>query len=267
MRLVVLLAALTATASAANAADRYGPGGSAPPQAGPTAAAQVAPAAGQHRLSWAGKTEPTAPASVQQQADARPAPMRLPPPQGAWRRPGAGTPPASPAAMAPAALSTSQPQAYAASSTAAAPPTSLYGSPAAPTQSQYAPRTQAVAATPQPGRSAPYAGGPRYYSVHRDYGMAPDPIPAALPQPFFNGQQADLAEPPPPVDPRTPAQQRAAAAAAGNGVASARPGSQGGDWGASDDPGLAAGDASQNLTGQTPTETGLQNTNLGSGHP
>ena len=66
---------------------------------------------------------------------------------------------------------------------------------------------------------------PRQYSVHRQYGGAPDPI--RMPADFF-GSPADLAAPPPPVprrvqsEGRTPAQVRAAearadAAAAGDG--------------------------------------------------
>jgi hypothetical protein len=260
MRLVVLLAALTATATAAAAADRYGAGGAAAQAAQAPAAprATSAPAPTPHLLSWSGKTQPTAPAAAPQQvADARPAPMVLPPPQAAWRRPSPAAPPVS---TAPAyTAQTAAPQ-------TAAPPTSLYAAPTAPMQSQYQPRAQMAAAVPAPA-SSPYKGGPRFYSLHREYGVAPDPIALPQQQAAFNGAQTDLAEPPPPADPRTPAQHRAAAAQAGNGVASARPGSQGGDWGASDDPGLASGDASQGLTGQTPTDTGLQTTTLGSGHP
>ena len=264
MRLVVLIAVLAATASAAEAADRYGASNTPPqPQSqvpGAPARQGSAPPA-PHMLSWSGKTQPSEPAPPPvRQADARPQPMALPPPRGAWTRPGPGTPPGSPG---PAAAY--QPQRYAGPTNTpapqAAPPTGLYGSGQTPTESQYQPRAQ-VPAPQQPAQNTAYNGGARFYSVHREYGVSPDPIPAPLAQPFFNGQQADLAEPPPPVDPRTPAQQRAASSAAGNGVATARPGSQGGDWGASDDPGLAAGDASQGLSGQTTTDTGL-----GSGHP
>ena len=42
---------------------------------------------------------------------------------------------------------------------------------------------------------------PRYYSVHREFGLTPDPIP--LPAQFFaDAASADLAAPPPPLPPR-----------------------------------------------------------------
>jgi hypothetical protein len=59
-------------------------------------------------------------------------------------------------------------------------------------------RTNAAAETgpspppPPARRAAARAGGPRFYSVHRDYGLEPDPIPLA-PQVF--GPTADLSAP------------------------------------------------------------------------
>jgi len=76
-------------------------------------------------------------------------------------------------------------------------PTSLYSAypPANPRQAPATPRSvstaPAQAAVNQP---------PRFYSVHREFGLKPDPIP--LPQQFFAaGGAADLAAPPPPLDP------------------------------------------------------------------
>lgn len=260
MRLVFLLSAMTALAGAAQAADRYG--ATSPPSAQPlpapatAAKAPASPTAGGPRiLTWSGKTQPTAPAEVvEAQADGPPAPLPAPPPQGAWRRPGPGAQTGAPQPLA------APPPRYAAQpAPQAAPPASLYG-----------------AAQPQPpqqqaqAQAAPYAGGPRFYSLHREYGVAPDPIPQAE----LSGQTTDLAAPPPPVDKRTPAQQRAAVAQADSGVGNAPSGSQGGDWGASDDPGLAGGDPSQALTAQAPAQTGLgapqssdTNADSGSGHP
>ncbi|MDR3508309.1 MAG: hypothetical protein P4L64_10470 [Caulobacteraceae bacterium] len=53
---------------------------------------------------------------------------------------------------------------------------------------------------------------PRFYSVHRQYGVTPDPIP--LPAQFFaDAGNADLAEPPPPVTPRILSNGQAASSA------------------------------------------------------
>ena len=57
---------------------------------------------------------------------------------------------------------------------------------------------------------------PRRYSVDRQYGVQPDPIP--LPAQFFADQAAsDLAAPPPPLDPRpVPGAQTVNSAASAN---------------------------------------------------
>jgi hypothetical protein len=52
---------------------------------------------------------------------------------------------------------------------------------------------QPVAPPPQMAAAQPYAGGARFYSLHRDYGIAPDAIP--IPPAFF-GPTADLSAPP-----------------------------------------------------------------------
>jgi hypothetical protein len=76
-------------------------------------------------------------------------------------------------------------------------------------------------ASPQPAAVAANGLAPRFYSVHRQFGVQPDPIP--LPAQFFgDSPQADLAAPPPPLPPRvilgqgassTASVQRAVAAA------------------------------------------------------
>lgn len=65
-------------------------------------------------------------------------------------------------------------------------PGSIYASP--PPMAQAAPRVQA----PKAGGDSQAGSGPRLYSVHRDYGIEPDPIP--LPPQFF-GATADLSQP------------------------------------------------------------------------
>lgn len=71
-----------------------------------------------------------------------------------------------------------------------------YSPPSAPT-SIYDPATTSAgpAMPPAPVRTAAGAQpgeGPRLYSLHRDYGMTPDPIPLA---PQFFGPTADLSAP------------------------------------------------------------------------
>ena len=60
---------------------------------------------------------------------------------------------------------------------------------------------------------------PHRYSVHRDFGLSPDPAP--LPPQFFADSATDLAEPPPPPPITAPAGQTAAAIAARNRAADA----------------------------------------------
>jgi hypothetical protein len=80
-------------------------------------------------------------------------------------------------------------------------PTSIYA-PAPP------PAEAVGAQEPPPGQP------PRLYSLHREYGLTPDPAPALLPTQFFT-PTADLAEPPPPPPPHVlPAGQSAMTASA-----------------------------------------------------
>jgi hypothetical protein len=57
-----------------------------------------------------------------------------------------------------------------------------------------------MAAPPQPVASASTSQPPRRYSVAREFGLTPDPIP--LPQQFFAEGSPDLAAPPPPLPPK-----------------------------------------------------------------
>jgi hypothetical protein len=70
--------------------------------------------------------------------------------------------------------------------------------------SQPAPSTATVTATAASVSAAPATHAalpPRLYSLHREFGLTPDPIP--LPKQFFADSAAtDLAAPPPPLDPR-----------------------------------------------------------------
>jgi len=84
----------------------------------------------------------------------------------------------------------------------AALPTSLYSAypSAVPRQApaRWTPPSRA-AATPAPAQTAANQA-PHFYSVHREFGLTPDPIP--LPRQFFaDSAGADLAAPPPPLDP------------------------------------------------------------------
>lgn len=85
----------------------------------------------------------------------------------------------------------------------AAPPRSAQARPvaspdAAPVAAQ--PPSPTTAANPQPAAIAANGAPPHFYSVHRQFGVAPDPIPLA-PQFFADGATADLAGPPPPPAP------------------------------------------------------------------
>lgn len=92
--------------------------------------------------------------------------------------------------------------------------------PARVSEAQPAP-VPAAPASPQPAAVAANGLAPRFYSVHRQFGVQPDPIP--LPAQFFGDTPAtDLAAPPPPLPPRvilgqgassTASVQRAVAAA------------------------------------------------------
>ena len=202
IRTLVVLAALAgAGAARAQAPDRYGPTSMAP--AGPMIVASAAPPLRQ--LSWPGKS-PAPTASPVAVARPSPAPTRI-----------ASAPAPRPAAAeAPVprmSLAAPQPPAYA---------RAYVGEPraAAALPTPYAP------AYPSAGAGAPTAPGvaghvstARLYSVHREYGLQPDPAP--VPPQFF-GPTADLSTPETPdpalLNRRNSAATRAATTAAAEGV-------------------------------------------------
>lgn len=145
-----------ATNGGAQTYDRYG-GGTPHPRLRTAMAAY--PASSGYtgpRLSWSGKAEAAAPAPRPWAgaATVQPAPMPAPSPPPGW------------AYVAPAL------------------PTSIYDAPAP------APAQQTASPPPSPARAA--ASTARRYSVAREFGAEPDPIP--LPPQFF-GATADLTQP------------------------------------------------------------------------
>jgi hypothetical protein len=89
-----------------------------------------------------------------------------------------------------------------------------------------APVTPAAASHPvlptslyAPAQPVATGPAPRRYSVHRDFGLNPDPAP--LPPQFFADAAPDLAEPPPPPPVTAPTGQTAAAITARNRAADA----------------------------------------------
>lgn len=203
MRVILAIAiglAFATTAAAQTVPDRYGP-----PRAGvQTASAAQAMAYGGRMLSWASKVEPApavaprAPEPAAPQAQA-PQPRRelmasraytlgeieqAPEPQPAH----AAAPPARPASL----YDTPAPR-----TAAAAPQPAPVAAPPAPVRVAAAPTAAPMAA---PGGGAPT----RLYSLHREYGMAPDPTPQVpageryvlvgppdAPQPAPDGAKAD----------------------------------------------------------------------------
>jgi hypothetical protein len=159
--------------------------------------APSAQAAGLRLLTWPGKVEPPqggrarGPAArtptahsfsgmAPRSADARPQAVAAPPP--ADRRiwdPTTGQVPAPQAAALPTNIYTP------------APPRMAAAAPVQPAQ----PRTVVQAANDTSDYQPTH-----FYSLHRQYGQTPDPIP--LDAQFFAGSSPDLAQPPPPV-PRT----------------------------------------------------------------
>jgi hypothetical protein len=160
--------------------------------------------AGLRLLTWPGKVEPAQAARphaasrtwtarsysgvVSRQVEAQPAPVAAARPRAgrAWD-PVAGVALDSPPAKAPPPPS--------------ALPTSIYDAP--PPLAQPAPAAPRVLAQAQPPASANDTSDyqpTHFYSVHRQYGQAPDPIP--LDAQFFATSSPDLAQPPP-AAPRT----------------------------------------------------------------
>jgi hypothetical protein len=158
--------------AAFEAMDRYGGGLHRPPAPRPINSQSASPAgpSGPY-LAWTGKVQPSV---ANPYAAASPAPYWTAEPQAH-----------APQMAAPTNASTDwrpyRPQASAQQQTL---PRSIYD---APPQAASAPYQQAQAAPPPNPQ-----GGPRFYSLHRDYGIQPDAIP--LPPQFF-GATADLSAP------------------------------------------------------------------------
>jgi hypothetical protein len=215
-----LAAVALASAGFAQAQDRYGP------SAGDAASAPVAGApARPHFLSWPGKAAAPAPqpsAPVQAPPAAAPAAMGQPayrtlatyraapvsPNQGAGPNAYGGWRPVYPAqaqAQPQAPILAGRPQVQSQPA-----PTSIYApAPPRPAAVQSAPLQTAQTAPPRapanPGQGDDHV---RFYSLHRQYGLQPDPAP--IPPQFFSNT-ADLSEPPGPI----PAQRLVSGAASG----------------------------------------------------
>jgi hypothetical protein len=145
-------------------------------------------------LGWSGKVE------AQQQV--------APPAQGGWTQmtahfgpaPAVGQPAAYPsyraASVQPAANQGWRPLYPGAAPTTQGKPRTIYDPPSVSAQPQA--QLQAPSApqqvAPQQTAQAQNPNGPHFYSLHREYGIAPDPIP--IPPRFF-GPTADLSAPPP----------------------------------------------------------------------
>jgi len=194
----IAASAAGASASAATPEDRYGP-----PSPTDPAAPVAGPVSGW--LSWSNKTPPPAPAQPVFQAAPRPYAVEAPPAPWDDRAP-------RPHPVARTDL-----------------PTSLYGSypslsprdarveNAPPRQPTFEsePRRQLArdsdappprwtpqnrsAVTPEPPAAPATGQPPHFYSVHRQFGLTPDPIP--LPPQFF-ADSADFSAPPAPLPPR-----------------------------------------------------------------
>jgi Meckel syndrome type 1 protein len=201
---LALVAAPVAGAWAATVEDRYGP----PPPADLSAPATASPSAGW--LSWSGKTPAEAPARPAVRSTFEPLPR---PAVSAW------TPAVQhmPDRIATAALPTSlySPAPKPAASSPARPADEPQNAEARLAEARAAPPAPwtsmgqaSAAATPQTAAQAQTGLRPHFYSVARQYGVTPDPIP--LPKQFFSDGSADLAAPPPPPAPHPFAGSQAA---------------------------------------------------------
>jgi hypothetical protein len=194
----------------AHAQDRYGPA------AGDQGSASATPQRA-HFLTWPGKAATPAPVANApvpvQQAPIQQAPGGMAPPayrtQASYRSAPAsqaangGWRPVYPAQASATPTLAGQPQAAPTSIYAPAPPR-----PVTPVQST--PLKTAQATPPRPPAN-PAQGDERvhFYSLHRQYGLQPDPAP--IPPQFFSNT-ADLSEPPGPI----PAQRLVSGASSGS---------------------------------------------------
>jgi hypothetical protein len=191
MRALILVvsvagAALLSAGMARAQADRYGPDR--------TADQQVASLDG-HYLTWPGKQ-----ASSEGDSAQPPVPAEQPAPAPPVAAPTPAPIVDEPAAPSVAALPAVLPAPQAAVQQPAPPPLAI-------AQPAPAPQPPAVPPTAQASQQSAEDAGharlpPHIYSVARDYGLKPDPIP--LPTQFFQDQSSDtdLAAPPPALPPR-----------------------------------------------------------------
>jgi len=219
MRSLAALAVLTAlfapalVVSTAHAEDRYGP-----------AAGFAVETPSGPMLSWPGKTQPST-------------------------RPALAAAPSMTPLAATSMSTTATPRSASAGGRSL--PTSLYDPPSAPATPS--PTTAPADAGSQPLLAGMQGAPPRYYSVHRQYGLQPDPIEPLAAQPtgqtapqaatpsvglspqfLADSASADLAEPPPLPPQRLSSSQAAnmTASAATNQARAAAEASQAGDAGA-----------------------------------
>ena len=187
MRLIIFLAAIAVLFSLSDGAlaqSAFAASVSAAPmsdQAGPSAQA-----AGLRMLSWPGKTvQATRPRPA---APAAPAASVAAPSQRIWNPEPVAQPALAPMRAAPQAAAVQRTAALPSSIYAPAPPP-----PPVMQQARAAARPMTQANSPSDGDYQP----PHFYSLYREYGQSPDPIP--LNPQFFAASTPDLAQPPPPV--------------------------------------------------------------------
>ena len=173
---VLSLASAAAASAQTVAQDRYGP----PPAVAAHQAQQSVNAYGGQMLGWAGKRSP-APAQSAHAAQARPESLAL----ARQFAPQAVAAPAPAPRPAPSVQPGYEPVLGAALPPAADPaPGLLGGPPAGPLPTSIYGQAAPAAQTPAPARTyaqasaAPRPGGSQLYSLHREYGMTPDAIPA-----------------------------------------------------------------------------------------
>jgi Meckel syndrome type 1 protein len=199
-----LVAAPAAGVWAATVEDRYGP----PPPADLSAQVAAAPTVGW--LSWSGKTPAEAPARASVRSTFEPAPR---PAVSAWTPAAQHSPDRVATAALPTSLYSPAPRPMAESSARQAPaPRDAESRAAEARAAAPAPWTSmaraSTAAAPQTSAQAQAGLRPHFYSVARQYGVTPDPIP--LPKQFFSDGSTDLAAPPPPPAPHPFAGSQAA---------------------------------------------------------
>ena len=187
MRLIIFLAAIAVLFSlseTASAQSAFAATVAAAPMS--DQAAPSAQAAGLRMLSWPGKTL--------QAPRPKPAALTAAPSRRMWNP--------EPVAQSAAAPMRAPPPPSRAVQQTAALPSNIYApapaaapQPPAPVmqQARAAPRAMTQARSPSDGDYQP----PHFYSLYREYGQSPDPIPLS-PQ-FFAASTPDLAQPPPPV--------------------------------------------------------------------